>query len=101
MWRVNRIGNNDGGDISDSNVFYVPETSMRGLMVLPSNFDRLARFVGNGSWEDRPDGNNVFHFLNASGTVFCDAPEGSYLVYVKPGLYRVATKEEMSKFVMM
>ena len=89
------------GDISDSNVFYVPETSMRGLMVLPSNFDRLVRFVGNGSWERRPDGNDIFHFLNASGTVFCDAPEGSYLVYVKPGLYRVATKEEMSKFAMM
>lgn len=89
------------GEISDSNVFYIPETALRGLMVLPSNFDRLVRFVGNGSWEDRPDGNNVFHFLNASGTVFCDAPEGSYLIYVKPGLYRVATKEEMSKFAMM
>lgn len=89
------------GDISDSDVFYIPETALRGLMVLPSNFDRLVRFVGNGSWERRPDGNNVFHFLNASGTVFCDAPEGSYLVYVKPGLYRVAIKEEMSKFAMM
>ena len=89
------------GEISDSNAFYIPETALRGLMVLPSNFDRLVRFVGNGSWEDRPDGNNVFHFLNASGTVFCDAPEGSYLIYVKPGLYRVATKEEMSKFAMM
>ena len=89
------------GDISESNVFYIPETALRGLMVLPSNFDRLVRFVGNGSWENRPDGNNVFQFLNASGTVFCDAPEGSYLVYVKPGLYRVATKEEMSKFAMM
>ena len=89
------------GDIRDSNVFYIPETALRGLMVLPSNFDRLVRFVGNGSWERRPDGNDIFHFLNASGTVFCDAPEGSYLVYVKPGLYRVATKEEMSKFAMM
>lgn len=89
------------GDISDSNIFYIPETALRGLMVLSSNFERLVRFVGNGSWENRPDGNNVFQFLNASGTVFCDAPEGSYLVYVKPGLYRVATKEEMSKFAMM
>lgn len=89
------------GDISDSNFFYVPETTLRGLMVLPTNFERLVRFVGNGSWERRPDGNDIFHFLNASGTVFCDAPEGSFLIYVKPGLYRVATKEEMSKFAIL
>lgn len=89
------------GDISDSNFFYVPETTLRGLMVLLTNFERLVRFVGNGSWERRPDGNDIFHFLNASGTVFCDAPEGSFLIYVKPGLYRVATKEEMSHFAIM
>lgn len=89
------------GDISDSSIFYIPETALRGLLVLEPNFERLVQFVGNGQWEKTPDGNGIFHFLNASGTVYCDAPEGSYLIYVKPGLYRVATKEEMSKFAMM
>ena len=91
----------DDGDISDSNIFYIPETSLRGLSVLKLNFERLVRFVGNGQWETKPDGQGIFHFLNASGTVYCDAPEGTYLVFVRKGLYRVATKEEMKKFAMM
>lgn len=91
----------EDGDISVGNVFFIPETSLRGLMVFESNFPRLVRFVGNGQWERKPDGKGFFHFLNASGTVYCDAPEGSYLVWEREGLYRVATKEEMKKFAMM
>lgn len=89
------------GDISDSNVFYIPETALRGLMVLSSNFERLVRFVGNGQWERKPDGTELFHFLNASGTVYCDAPEGSYLIYVRPGLFRIANEKEMARFAIM
>ncbi len=89
------------GDISDSNIFYIPETALRGLMVLSSNFERLVRFVGNGQWERKPDGTELFHFLNASGTVYCDAPEGSYLIYVRPGLFRTANEKEMARFAIM
>lgn len=89
------------GDISISNIFYPRQTELRGLLVLEPNFERLVRFVGNGQWERTSDGAGIFHFLNASGTVYCDAPEGSYLIYVKPGLYRVATKEEMNYFDML
>lgn len=91
----------EDGDISDSNVFYDPATALRGLLVLEPNFERLVRFVGNGQWERKPDGTGIFHFLNASGTIYCDAPEGSYLIFVKTGLYRVATAEEMKNFAMI
>lgn len=48
----------------------------------------LIQFVGNGSYEIRKSG-NVFSFLN-SGAVFCDAPEGTSLVWVKDDLFEVS-----------
>lgn len=56
----------------------------------------LIQFVGNGTYEIRRSG-NVFSFLN-SGAVFCDAPEGSYIVWVKDDLFRVLEEKfEQSK----
>lgn len=56
----------------------------------------LIQFVGNGTYEIRKSG-NVFSFLN-SGAVFCDAPEGSYIEWVKDDLFRVLEEKfEQSK----
>lgn len=66
---------------------------IRALMVNRENAGRLLQFVGNGEMETSQDQPAVFHFLNASQSVWEHAVESSYIVYVKPGLFNVVDKE--------
>ena len=64
------------------------------LQVTRENVGRLLAFVGNGEMEieRRPDGKATFHFRNAVGSVYAHAPEFSYIVHVKDGLFNVVDK---------
>lgn len=61
--------------------------------------DALVRFVGNGHMEieKRMNGNATFIFRNACGSVWNRAPEHSYIVYLRPGLYKVVPKDEFER----
>ena len=69
------------------------------IQVTRQNADRLLRFVGNGEMEieKRPDGKATFHFRNACGSVYAHAPEFSYIVHVKDGLFNVVDQETFEK----
>ena len=67
---------------------------IRALQVTRDNVDDLLGFVGNGELETPKDEPAVFHFLNAGESVYNHAPELSYIVYVKDGLFEVVTKEQ-------
>ena len=64
------------------------------LQVTRKNVGRLLSFVGNGEMEieRRPGGKATFHFRNAVGSVYAHAPEFSYIVHVKDGLFNVVDK---------
>lgn len=64
------------------------------MYVSRADVDALVRFVGNGHLEISENGDATFHFLNASGSVWAHAPEHSYIVYLRPGLYKIVPKEE-------
>lgn len=67
---------------------------IRALQVTRDNVDDLLGFVGNGELETPKDEPAVFHFLNAGESVYNHAPELSYIVYVKDGLFEVVPKEQ-------
>lgn len=56
---------------------------VRALQVGPDNEKPLRRFVGNGYMDKDGAGRCVFHFLNAGGAVWADAPEGWYILYLE------------------
>lgn len=64
------------------------------MYVSRADVDALVEFVGNGHLEISENGDATFHFLNASGSVWAHAPEHSYIVYLRPGLYKIVPKEE-------
>lgn len=72
---------------------------IRALQVDRNNAAALLQFVGNGSFEieRRINGKATFHFRNGSGSVYAHAPEYSYIVYVKPGLFAVVDKETFER----
>lgn len=74
-------------------------SEIRALQVERANAEALFEFVGNGEMEiERTVGVKVtFHFLNGSGSVYDHAPEHSYIVYVKPGLFDVVDKETFER----
>ena len=69
-------------DINAGSQYIVRNSEIVAIEVLRTNVGQLVRFVGNGEMEieKRPDGNAVFHFLNAAGGVWQHAPEFSYIV---------------------
>ena len=67
---------------------------VEAMMVDRADVDALVGFVGNGHLELSENGDATFHFLNASGSVWAHAPEHSYIVYLRPGLYKIVPKEE-------
>ena len=57
---------------------------------------QLLTFIGNGQMligEDKI----AFQFLNASGSVYADAPEHSYIVYRGPGRFEIIEQEKFEK----
>ena len=70
---------------------------VEAMMVDRADVDALVRFVGNGHLELSENGDATFHFLNASGSVWAHAPEHSYIVYLRPGLYKIVPKEEFER----
>lgn len=69
------------------------------VQVEPENDAQLLAFVGNGILlvPKVPDGKLFFQFLNASGSVYADAPEHSYIVYRGPGRFEIVDKEIFEK----
>ena len=63
------------------------------LQVKRDNADALIEFVGNGELEIPKDDPAVFHFLNASGSVWQHAPESSYIVLTKSEFFNVIDKD--------
>lgn len=77
---------------------YSRQLSMvRALQVTRENAGRLLAFVGNGEMEIPEIGPAVFHFRNAAGSVWAHAPESSYIVYSKAGLFSIVSKEEFER----
>lgn len=72
---------------------------IRAVQVTRGNAERLLQFVGNGEMEieKRPGGKPTFHFLNAGGSVYAHAPEGSYLVYVGPERFEIVDQETFER----
>lgn len=70
---------------------------VRALEVLPANAEQLIAFIGNGQMEIPADGPASFHFLNAGGSVWAHAPEGSFIVYIGPGQFEVRAREDFLK----
>ena len=66
---------------------------IRAVQVKRDNIDQLVSFVGNGELEIPKNGPVVFHFENASNSVFEHAFENDYIQYIKDGLYRVLGKD--------
>lgn len=69
------------------------------VQVERANGAQLLSFVGNGELriERRPGGKAVFQFLNASRSVYADAPEHSYIVYRGPGRFEIVANEAFEK----
>lgn len=65
------------------------------LQVTRQNVNRLLKFVGSGEMEIErcPGGKMAFHFRNACGSVLAHAPEFSYIVHVRDGLFNVVDQE--------
>ena len=94
-WNTETKGNPAAGNP------YYPKTDdfneTLAVQVEIENADALFTFVGNGEWEIPDDGPATFHFLNAAGSVFADAPEHSYIVYVGPERFEIVDKETFKK----
>lgn len=69
------------------------------VQVQRGNAAQLLAFVGNGEMliDKDPDGKAVFQFLNASGSVYADAPEFSYIVYRSPGRFEIVEWEKFEQ----
>lgn len=69
------------------------------VQVRRDNAAQLLAFVGNGEMliDKDPEGKAVFQFLNASGSVYADAPEHSYIVYRGPGRFEIIEQEKFEK----
>lgn len=66
------------------------------VQVERGNDAQLLAFIGNGQMligEDKI----AFQFLNASGSVYADAPEHSYIVYRGPGRFEIVERETFEK----
>lgn len=66
------------------------------VQVERGNDAQLLTFIGNGQMligEDKI----AFQFLNASGSVYADAPEHSYIVYRGPGRFEIIEQEKFEK----
>ena len=66
------------------------------VQVERENDAQLLTFIGNGQMligEDKI----AFQFLNASGSVYADAPEHSYIVYRGPGRFEIVEQEKFEK----
>lgn len=66
------------------------------VQVERGNDAQLLAFIGNGQMligEDKI----AFQFLNASGSVYADAPEHSYIVYRGPGRFEIIEQEKFEK----
>ena len=66
------------------------------VQVERGNDAQLLTFIGNGQMligEDKI----AFQFLNASGSVYADAPEHSYIVYRGPGRFEIIEQETFEK----
>ena len=73
---------------------------IRALQVDRNNAAAILQFVGNGSFEieRRMNGKATFHFRNGLCSVYAHAPEFSYIVYVKPGLFSIVDKESFERW---
>lgn len=73
--------------------------TIRAVQVKRENIGQLLQFVGNGEMEIEkiPGGKAVFHFKNACGSVYAHAPEFSYIVHKKDGLFNIVDKETFEK----
>ena len=69
------------------------------VQVERENDAQLLNFVGNGQLliEGKPGGKMAFQFLNASQSVYADAPEHSYIVYRGPGRFEIVEKEKFER----
>ena len=69
------------------------------VQVERENGAQLLSFVGNGQMliGKDPGGKVVFQFLNASGTVYADAPEHSYVVYRAPGRFEIVDRDRFER----
>lgn len=76
------------------NVYCHTLEEIRAIQVKPQNFEQLVDFVGNGELEKPKDEPAIFHFRNASGSVFEHAKENDYIKYVSDGLFVVVEKEK-------
>ena len=87
---------NTKSDPNFGNLYCRQLQEIRALQVTRNNVDALMAFVGNGELEipKTINATAVFHFLNAGGSVYNHAPEHSYIVYVKDGLFEVVPKEK-------
>jgi hypothetical protein len=64
-----------------------------------NNAERLIEFVGNGKMEIPSEGNAVFHFLNNSGSIWCDAPEGSFIVSLSNEIFSIKSGDRFVEFL--
>ena len=67
------------------------------VQVERENDAQLLSFVGNGQLLIVPDGKIAFQFLNASGSVYADAPEHSYIVYRGPARFEIIAQDKFEK----
>ena len=64
------------------------------VQVERENDAQLLAFVGNGQMLIPQEGKIAFQFLNASRSVYADAPEHSYIVYRGPGRFEIVPQEK-------
>lgn len=69
----------------------------RALQVFRGNIQQLVLFVGCGQMEAPEEGPATFHFLNANQSVWAHAKEGDYIVYERPGHFRIVPEEEFEQ----
>ena len=70
---------------------------VHALLVTKENKERLIAFTGGGEMEMPDSGRAVYHFLNASKSAWHKAPEGTYIVLIRDGLFKVVSKEEFER----
>lgn len=83
----------DKEDLEAGIQYYKRADVTRAIQVKRENVERLMLFVGNGEFV-MDDNGPVFHFLNAHRSVWAHAPEESYIVYVKEGLFKIVSKAD-------
>lgn len=92
-----RMPRNDEPGLTYGKVYCKRLGEIRAVQVKRDNPSVLFQFVGNGELELPEDGPAVYHFLNANMSVYAHAPENSYIVYIRQGLYKVVDETTFEK----